>query len=95
VRKIEIAHRIHQEAGISEEEAATLLDWILELFKATLQKGEPISIAKFGVLTVRSKASRNGRNPKTGQPLIISPRRVVTFRASTQLKIAVNALIAV
>jgi integration host factor subunit alpha len=44
---------------------------------------------------VRSKDSRNGRNPKTGQPLIISPRRVVTFRASTQLKIAVNALIAV
>src|ERR1700741_3309838 len=53
MRKLDIARRVHQEAGISEEEAATLLEWILELFKTTLQKGEPITIPGFGKLTVR------------------------------------------
>jgi nucleoid DNA-binding protein len=71
MRKIEIAHRMHQEAGISEQEAASLLNWVLELFKSTLQQGEPVSVPNFGVFTVRSKVCRNGRNPRTGQPLII------------------------
>src|SRR4051794_36202471 len=90
MQKKDIAQRIH-EAGVSEKEAATLLDWVLELFKSTLQQGETISIRNFGVFMVRSKASRNGRNPSTGQPLIISSRRVVTFRASSRLKAEVNA----
>ena len=62
MRKTEIAKRIHQEAGISEEEAATLLNWVFDLFKATLQKGEPITILGFGKFTVRSKLPRKGRN---------------------------------
>jgi nucleoid DNA-binding protein len=92
MRKIEIAHRIHQAAGISEEVAAALLNWILELFKATLRKGEPIGIAEFGTFTVRSKAPRPGRNPRTGEKRIISPRRVVIFRAGPQLKTARSAV---
>ena len=86
MQKFEIAHRIHQAAGISEDKAAALLDWVLELFKSTLQQGEPINVANFGVFTVRNKVARNGRNPKTGQPLIIPSRRVVIFRASPRLK---------
>ena len=92
MRKVEIAHRIHQEAGISEKDAATLLNWVLELFKSTLQKGEPLSISKFGVFAVRTKAPRPGRNPRTREGIMIAARRVVTFRASPQLKIAVNAV---
>jgi integration host factor subunit alpha len=91
MRKLDIAQRIHQEAGISEQEAATLLDWILDLFKSTLQKGEPIAIHNFGTFTVRAKAPRPGRNPRTGEEIIIAPRRVVTFRASPRLKTEVNA----
>jgi integration host factor subunit alpha len=90
MRKIEIAHRMHQEAGISEQEAASLLNWVLELFKSTLQQGEPVSIFNFGVFTVRNKASRRGRNPRTGEELIISSRRVVNFHASPRLKAEVN-----
>jgi integration host factor subunit alpha len=86
MRKIDIAHRVHQEAGIPEPQAGALVDWILELFKSTLQKGEPVSIPNFGVFTVRSKVPRRGRNPRTGEEIMISPRRVVVFRASTQLK---------
>jgi len=90
--KKDIAQRMHQEAGISEQEAATLLDWVLELFKSILQKGEPVSIFNFGVFTVRTKAPRKGRNPRTGEEIMISPRRVVTFRASPQLKTDVNSV---
>ena len=92
MRKTDIAQRIHQEAGISEQEAAWLLNWILELIKSTLQQGEPVSIARFGVFTVRTKAPRKGRNPRTGEEIMISPRRAVTFRASAQLKAAVSAV---
>ena len=90
MRKNEIAHRMHQAAGISEQEAASLLNWVLELFKSTLQQGEPVSIFNFGVFTVRNKASRKGRNPRTGDELIISSRRVVIFHASPRLKSEVN-----
>ena len=84
--KADIARRIHQEAGIPEEVAVTLLDGILDLFKATLRKGEPIAIPRFGKFTVRSKAPRRGRNPRTGEELIISSRRIVIFHASAHLK---------
>jgi len=90
MRKLDLARRIHQKAGISEPEAATLLNWILEFIKATLQQGKRISIQNFGVFTVRKKASRNGRNPRTGQPVIISSRNVVSFRASSRLKAEVS-----
>lgn len=92
MQKKGIAHRIHQEAGISEEEAAKLLDLIFELFKSTLQQGEPIGIHAFGKWTVRSKLPREGRNPRTGEAMMISARKVVTFRASDQLKAEVNAV---
>ena len=87
-----MAERIHQQVGISERDAVMLLDWILELFKTTLQKGEPIVIPNFGKFTVRSKPSRKGRNPATGAALMIPARRVVTFRASSQLKAEMNAV---
>src|SRR6476661_10932091 len=91
MNKQDIAQRIQREAGISEKEAASLLDWVLALFKSTLQKGEPVSIPNFGVFTVRDKASRMGRSPRTGEEIIIAPHRAVSFRASLQLKIEVNA----
>lgn len=72
------------------DEAAKLLEWILELFKVTLQTGEPILIAGFGKLTVRDKRARVGRNPKTGEAVTIAARRVVTFHANPLLKAHVN-----
>ena len=92
MRKIEIAHRMHQEAGISEQEAASLLAWILELFKSTLRRGERVSVPKFGVFTVKSKTPRPGRNPRTGEAIMIKARQVVIFHASPQFKAAVSAV---
>ena len=94
MQKIEIAKRIHQEAGIPQEQAATLLDWFFEFLKATLLKGEPIAIQSFGKFTVRKKAAREGRNPGTGEAMTITARRVVTFYASALLKAEVNPVLA-
>src|SRR5437868_2740162 len=90
MHKLDIAKRITGQVGIAEREAVTLLDQIIELFKATLRKGEPLAIPNFGTFTVRSKAARRGRNPRTGEELMISSRRVVIFHASAQLKADVS-----
>ena len=92
MQKANIARKIHQHAGISEKEAATLLDWILGLLKTTLQKGEPITIYGFGKFTVRCKRPRTGRNPRTGEVVMISARRVVTFHPSLRLRTEVNSV---
>jgi integration host factor subunit alpha len=92
MQKKEIAERIQQAAGTSGERAACLLDGILELLKTTLQKGEPIAISGFGRFTVRSKRARQGRNPRTGNPVMISARRVVTFQPSLLLRKEVNSV---
>ena len=83
---MEIATRIHQEAGISMVEASRLLEWILELIKTTLHSGESIMIAGFGKCTVRHKQARLGRHPHTGEAITISARRVVTCQASNLFK---------
>ena len=92
MHKVNIATRIHQEAGIPPADAAKVLDWILELFQTTLQAGEPIAIAGFGKFTVRNKRARQGRNPRTGDAVMISARRAVTFQASQLFKAHVNSL---
>ena len=91
MRKLDMAKRINQDAGISEEQAATVLDWILDLLKCTLQSGEQISIPGFGKFTVRHKRARQGRNPITGEALMIQARRVVAFRPSILLTTELNA----
>src|SRR5689334_17861761 len=91
MKRADIANRIHQETGISLLEASKLLEWILEFLKTTLQNGESINISGFGKFTVRNKQARIGRNPRTGEPIPISPRRVVTFRASLEFKKEINS----
>ena len=92
MRKLDIATRIHQEAGIPMDEAAKLVEWIVGFLKTTLQAGEPIIIAGFGRFTVRNKHARPARNPRTGEAMTISARRVVTFRASPLFKMQLNSL---
>lgn len=89
--KADIARSIHQQAGIAETEAADLLEQILAILRSTLQQGEPIIITGFGRFTVRKKGPRQGRNPRTGEAIIVSARQVVTFRPSSLWKAEVNA----
>jgi integration host factor subunit alpha len=92
MQKLDIATRIHQQAGIPIDEAAKLLEWVLGFLKVTLQGGESITINGFGKFTVRHKLARIGRNPKTGEAVTIPARRVVTFHASHLFKAHVNSL---
>lgn len=81
---------VHQEIGLSWEESAQLVEAVIEEIAGALVEGVPVKISSFGSFTVRKKAPRVGRNPKTGELAMIPARRVVTFRASGVLKERVN-----
>jgi integration host factor subunit alpha len=91
--KADIARSIHQQAGVSEAEAADLLERVLELLMSTLRQGECIVIIGFGTFRVRAKAPRRGMNPRTGEAIIISGRKVVTFRPSHLWTAELNAAV--
>ena len=85
--KADIVHAVYNRlGGFSKKEAADLVDLVFETMKETLGRGEKIKISGFGTFLLRDKAQRIGRNPKTGIEVPITPRRVLTFRASQMLK---------
>ncbi|MBY9067062.1 integration host factor subunit alpha [Hyphomonas sp. WL0036] len=84
--RAEVTDAIVREVGVTRQESADLLDRTLDLIGAALEQEEEVKLARFGNFVVRSKAAREGRNPKTGQEAPIAARRVVTFRPSPMLK---------
>ena len=84
--KAEIATIICERVGLSKKESAEIVEILLEEIKGVLARGEDVKISGFGHFMVRAKNSRRGRNPKTGESIIIEPRKVVTFRASQLVK---------
>lgn len=81
-----LVEAVHREIGLSHVESARIVEAVVEEVAAELADGSPVKISSFGSFTVREKAARMGRNPKTGEPTTISARRVVTFKASGVLK---------
>jgi len=81
--KADIARIVYQRhGGISNREAARLVEIIFEQIKSTLGDGEKVQITGFGTFLVRQKRQRRGRNPQTGEEMVIKPRRSVVFRPS-------------
>jgi integration host factor subunit alpha len=76
--------------GFSKKESADLVDLVFETMKETLGRGEKIKISGFGNFVLRDKRQRQGRNPQTGDPITITERRVLSFKASQLLKMALN-----
>jgi integration host factor subunit alpha len=76
--------------GFSKKESADLVDLVFEMMKETLGRGEKIKISGFGNFVLRDKRQRQGRNPQTGEPIMITERRVLNFKASQLLKQALN-----
>ena len=76
--------------GFSKKEAADIVELVFEMMKETLGRGEKIKISGFGNFVLRDKRQRRGRNPQTGEPLTITERRVLTFKASQILKATLN-----
>ena len=76
--------------GFSKKEGADLVDQVFDSMKETLGRGEKIKISGFGNFVLRDKRQRQGRNPQTGEPIVITARRVLNFKASQLLKQALN-----
>ena len=81
---------IHNQLGYPKNKSAELLEILLEIMKSTLEKGEDVLISGFGKFCVKDKQERRGRNPATGDDMLLSKRRVVTFRCSHLLRSKIN-----
>ncbi len=88
--KAEIVEQIYERVGFSKKEAAELVEKVFEIIKETLAEGEKVKISGFGNFVVRGKNSRKGRNPQTGQEILLEARKVLTFKPSLVLKNLLN-----
>ena len=89
--RMDLSEAVFREVGLSRNESSQLVESVLDEMSDALVRGEQVKISSFGTFSVRSKAARVGRNPKTGQEVPISPRRVLTFRPSHLMKDRVAA----
>jgi len=94
VTRAQLSEAVYQEVGLSRNESAELVETVLDEISDALARGEMVKISSFGSFSVRQKGKRIGRNPKTGEEVPISPRRVLVFRASHVLKDQINAQLA-
>jgi len=84
--KADIVSEVYEKVGLSKKEATDIVETVLDTIKDTLKGGETVKIAGFGNFVIREKGARKGRNPKTGENIEITPRRVVTFKPSMIFK---------
>ena len=88
--KAMIVDAIHEQLGYPKNKSAEMLETLLELIKSNLERGEDVLISGFGKFCVKDKNERRGRNPATGDDMILDGRRVVTFRCSHLLRDKIN-----
>lgn len=89
--KAELAEALFEELGLNKREAKEFVDLFFEVIRERLEAGEEVKLSGFGNFELRSKNQRPGRNPKTGEEIPISARRVVTFRPGQKLRLRVEA----
>ena len=89
--KAEMAEKLFDELGLNKREAKEIVDLFFEEMRASLEANEHIKLSGFGNFDLRDKGQRPGRNPKTGEEIPVSARRVVTFRPGQKLKARVEA----
>jgi integration host factor subunit alpha len=84
--RADLTEALHEDVGLSRQDCSALVERTLDLVAEAMGRGEIVKLSGFGVFQVRAKRERLGRNPKTGAPATIAPRRVIGFRASQVLK---------
>ncbi|MFT7058943.1 MAG: integration host factor subunit alpha [Pseudorhodobacter sp.] len=89
--RMDLSEAVFREVGLSRNESAQLVESVLLHVSDALAEGETVKISSFGTFSIRDKTARVGRNPKTGDEVPISPRRVLTFRPSHLMKDRVAA----
>jgi integration host factor subunit alpha len=88
--KVQLVESIYNQIGMTKNRSAEILETCLEIIKSTLESDEDVLISGFGKFCVREKKERRGRNPATGNAMILAPRKVVTFKCSGKLKDMIN-----
>lgn len=89
--KAELAEALFEQLGLNKREAKEFVDLFFEEIRSSLEHGEQVKLSGFGNFELRDKNQRPGRNPKTGEEIPISARRVVTFRPGQKLRLRVEA----
>ena len=89
--KAQIVDTIQNHLGLSRKNSSELVETLLEIMKKNLENGEDILISGFGKFCVKAKKERKGRNPATGDDMMLAPRKVVTFKCSGKLREKINA----
>ena len=89
--RADLAEAVFEKVNLPRNEAAELVESVLKQIVYGLERGEPIKLSSFGSFGLRQKSERVGRNPKTGEIVPITPRRVIVFKASNIMKDRINA----
>ncbi len=90
--RADLTEVLHRDVGLSRTESADMVNSVLDLISDAVVAGQTVKLSSFGTFMVRSKRQRMGRNPKTGEEVPITPRRVLVFRPSQVMKNIVNGL---
>ena len=88
--KADIINTVQADEGPTKQQSTDIIESLIEIIKNTLQSGEDVLISGFGKFCIRDKNERKGRNPATGDDLMLAPRRVVTFKCSGKLRDRIN-----
>ena len=88
--KLDMVESVAKQNGWPKAKSFEIVETLLEIIKKSLESGEDVLISGFGKVCVKKKKERRGRNPATGEDMMLAPRRIVTFKWSRQLKDKVN-----
>ncbi len=88
--KAHIVQVLSEQNGYPKNQSFEMIETLLEIIKRTLESGEDLLVSRFGKFCVKDKHTRRGRNPATGEDMMMEPRKVVTFRCSRQLRNKIN-----
>ena len=88
--KANIVETVAKQNGYPKNQSFEMIETLLKIIKRTLESGEDVLVSGFGKFCVKEKRERKGRNPATGEDMMLEPRRVVTFRCSRQLRERIN-----
>ncbi|MGD9071125.1 MAG: integration host factor subunit alpha [Desulfobacterales bacterium] len=88
--KADIIESVHQQLGFPQKKSTEVVEQLIETIKSTLASGDDVLVSGFGKFCVNDKKKRRGRNPETGEEMMLRPRRVVTFKCSGKLRRKIN-----
>jgi integration host factor subunit alpha len=90
ITKIQIVESIQNQTGFPKNKSSEIVETLLEIIKRTLSSGEDVLVSGFGKFCAKEKKERKGRNPATGEDMMLTPRKVVTFKCSGKLRDRIN-----